>query len=166
MIRQENIKKLIQKGFDLDLISFELNIPIDQLELQREKSKPKENKNPYLKISKMREKYKALYFSENTLGEENARHVKISEQDIEAIRTIIATVEEKIQEMKGRSIKEKRGILYSILAEIKNIEKYPAIPLEEVEKLYLLMCSEEVERPCGKSTRDTLLLQVKKKKRL
>ena len=178
MLRQENIKKLIQKGFDLELISFELNIPIEQLrqyrlELQKERSTPKENfgqnskekQNPYVKIKQMREKYRKLYFGENTLGDEIVQQEEISEQDIEAIRKIIAIIENKIQEMKSLPISEKRGITINILSEMRNIKNYSPIPLNEAEKLYLLMCSEEIKKAFGKTTRDSLFLQVSRHKK-
>lgn len=178
MLRQENIKKLIQKGFDLELISFELNIPIEQLrqhrlELQKERSTPKENfgqnskekQNPYVKIKQMREKYRKLYFGENTLGDEIVQQEEISEQDIEAIRKIIATIENKIQEMKSLPISGKRGITINILSEMRNIKNYSPISLNEAEKLYLLMCSEEIKKAFVKTTRDSLFLQVSRHKK-
>lgn len=82
----EQIKKLIKKGFDPELISFELDIPIEkvkqcelELELEtskklnlsknysdREKNKSK-NKQARSEMELMRERYKKLFFQGNQI---------------------------------------------------------------------------------------------------
>ena len=76
----KEIKNLIKKGFDLELISFELDIPIEkvrqyklELESMRKndlvKHSAKEiieskNKQAHLKFEQMREKYEELFFED------------------------------------------------------------------------------------------------------
>ena len=70
------IKKLIQKGFDLELISFELDIPLEEIkEFQQEIEKQETNTKKYnyaeitnkrneeidKKIQQLRERYEKLY---------------------------------------------------------------------------------------------------------
>lgn len=78
----EEIKKLIKNGFDLELISFEFDIPIEEirkykseLETIKKSNSVKaysdreiiDSKNKYsiLKMEQLREKYKKLFFEGN-----------------------------------------------------------------------------------------------------
>lgn len=75
----EEIKKLIENGFDLELISFELDIPIEEirqckLELETIKRSnslttysareiiDSKNKYAHSKMQQMRERYKKIFF--------------------------------------------------------------------------------------------------------
>lgn len=156
----EEIKKLIQSGFDIELISFELDVPIEQVrqcKIDIENSKnnsttraiysardiiDKRNNHAHSKISQMREKYRQLYFRSNKV--EVIRPKPLSQQDMELIRTVIATVQETIEKMKTLPKKEKRKIASSILSELKKIEEYQ-LPMAEAEQLYGLMCSNELQ---------------------
>ena len=156
----EEIKKLIESGFDLELISFELDVPIEQVrqcKLDMENSKnnsttrtiysardiiDKKNNQAHSKISQMREKYRQLYFRSNKV--EVIRPKPLSQQEMELIRTVIATVQETIEKMKTLPKKEKRRIASSILPELKKIEEYQ-LPMAEAEQLYGLMCSSELQ---------------------
>lgn len=78
-ISEEEIIRLIHKGFDIELISFELDIPIEELrQLKKEmesSQKPKarkysvqeiidmKNENAHLKMEKMRENYNRILFA-------------------------------------------------------------------------------------------------------
>lgn len=74
-IEVQEVKKLIKQGFDLELISFELEIPIEELkkyklEIEGEFRKPRtdnkekmpnrENRNAHLQAEKIREIQKAI----------------------------------------------------------------------------------------------------------
>lgn len=78
----EEIKKLIKNGFDLELISFELDIPIEEIKqykLELETAKKfnslrgysekeiinSKNKYAYPKMEQMREKYKKIFLKSN-----------------------------------------------------------------------------------------------------
>ena len=80
----EEIKELIKNGFDLELISFELGIPIERvtqykLELETisksdyikthstRKIIDSKNENAHTKIQQMREKYKKLFLKNNNI---------------------------------------------------------------------------------------------------
>jgi len=156
----EEIKKLIKSGFDLELISFELDVPIEQVrqcKIDIETSKnnsttratfnardiiERRDNQAHSKISRMREKYRQLYFRSNKV--EVVRPKPLSQQDMELIRTVIATVQETIEKMKTLPKKEKRKIASSILTELKKIEEYQ-LPMAEAEQIYGLMCSTELQ---------------------
>lgn len=97
MISEEEIgkiKELINGGFDLELISFELEIPIEQLM-----------------------KYK--------------------------VDLTITAIQEKTQEMRGLSVKEKREKVKVILEEIEKIENCQ-LTIEQVERINNLINSKEL----------------------
>lgn len=155
MIKQKEIKELIQSGFDLELISFELDIPIEQLrqykmDLERIKSntrnitdaKEQRDKDARFKINRMRAKYKQLYFRNDNAV--NFRNHPLSESDMELIRKVITTVEEKIKAMESLSKKDKKSAGEKILSELRKIEEYQ-LPMEQAEHIYTLMCSKELQ---------------------
>ena len=156
----EEIKKLIKNGFDLELLSFELDIPIEEIrqyKLELETSNKSnsvktysardiidsKNKQAHLKMEQMREKYKKLSLKSNK------SEVKISKelqkQDIELINSVIAEIEKIVNEMKGLSKKEKRKKVNYILLELKKIKDYP-LTIEQAEELNSSIQSEELEK--------------------
>lgn len=133
----EEIKKLIQNGFDLNLISFELDIPIAQVKKYKKELETSKNRT-HSKIEQMREKYKELYFKNCKV--ESTRPKPLSQEDIELIDKVIETIEEKIQQMDDLTRKGRRKVGIDILTELKKIEKYE-LPMAQTKKLYILMCS-------------------------
>ena len=64
MVKQEEIVKLIKDGFDLELISFELDVPMEilvQLKHELENTGNKKNSDEVTKMEQMRQKYKELF---------------------------------------------------------------------------------------------------------
>ena len=160
MLKQEEIKKLIESGFDLELISFELDIPLEQVKqckLDMETSNntktktsytakdiiDERNKHAHSKISKMRGKYKKIYFRSDKL--EIVIPEALSQQEMESIRKVIATIQETIEKMKTLPKKEKRENATTIVKELKKIDEYQ-LPIAEAEQLYALISSEELSR--------------------
>lgn len=182
MVKQqeiEEVKKLIESGFNLDLISFELDIPIEllkQYKLDMEKGKinnsatrmvhdekniiEKRNNHAHSKISKMREKYKQLYFESNTVNDNQL--IFLSQKNLEEIRTVIVTVQETIKKMQTLSKNEKRKLACNILTELKKIDKYQ-LPMTEAEQIYDLMCSQELQG-LNLNTADRINYFIKKQK--
>ena len=152
MRNKEQIKKLIKNGFDIKLISFELDIPVEELiQYKMEIEQSKESNKANSKITQMREKYKKLYFRSNNI--EIERPQSLSEDDIELIKNVITEIEKKVEEIKHyRSstenkhflIKQLRYPAYGIIGELKKIEEYD-LPLDLGEQLYSLMSSKEVD---------------------
>lgn len=175
MLKQNEIneiKKLIQSGFDLELISFELDLPIEQvrqckIELDKNNARTKSstkkvsdesNTTEYSKISHLREKYRQLYYrSDKTEG---IKQKTLSKKEMELINTVISVIEEKINEMKNLSKKEKRSIAFTILSELKKIEEYP-LPMSQAEQLYRLMCSQELQE-LNSFAKDTIDYSINK----
>ena len=148
MIEKKEVIALINSGFDLELISFELDIPIEQVmqykkEIEPNRVNPKNHKTntEYIEMEKMREKYRRLYWGDNR--SEIVQTNPLSQEETELIDTILATVNNKIKEMEGLGKKEKRDIAQSIYTELKKIPEHQ-MPLEQAEKFYKLMCSKEL----------------------
>lgn len=156
----EEIKKLIKNGFDLELMSFELDIPIEEimqykLELEKtNKSKPiktysareiidNKNKQAHSKMQQMREQYKKLFFKVDKVEVKTPK--ELTNQEIELINSVITEIEEIVKGMKNLSKKERRKGANVILTKIKKIENYQ-LTIEQSEKLHSLIQSEELEK--------------------
>ncbi len=153
------IKELIKDGFDLELISFELDIPIEELKhykLELETIKKSNSRKPnsdrkiidsnnkysHSKMNQMRERYKKLFLTNNKV--EIKQQIELSTQEIDQINSVIAKIEEIIKELKKLSKKERRTGAREILAELKEIKNYQ-LTIEQAEKLLLLMQTEELK---------------------
>ena len=154
MLKQrEEIKRLIESGFDVELISFELDLPLElikQCKLEIEATKnpkitsytaqdimDKRNKNAHSKMCMIKGKYRKLYSRSDKV--EIVKPDMLSQKEIDSIRRVIATIEELIEKMKSLPKKEKKEIANSILLQLKKINEYQ-LPLPEAEKLYGLIC--------------------------
>ncbi len=156
----EEIKKLIKNGFDLELMSFELDIPIEEIikyKLELEKTRKSnavktysdreiidsKNKQGHSKMQQMREQYKKLFFKVDKI--EVKKPKELTKQEIELINSVITEIEEIVKGMKNLSKKERRKGANVILTEIKKIENYQ-LTIEQSEKLHFLIQSEELEK--------------------
>lgn len=139
------IKELIEKGFDLELMSFELDIPLEDLiQLKKDietskKMKLANSKNP---MEQVRERYNKLFFA--NYKKEVKIPKKLTMQQIELVNSVTTTIDKEIKEMKGLSKKEKRKNVNSILMLLKQIKDFN-LSIEQAEKLYNLMQSSELE---------------------
>ena len=139
------IKELIEKGFDLELMSFELDIPLEDLiQLKKDietskKIKLANSKNP---MEQVRERYNKLFFANYKKEVEIPK--KLTMQQIELVNSVTTTIDKEIKEMKGLSKKEKRKNVNSILMLLKQIKDFN-LSIEQAEKLYNLMQSSELE---------------------
>lgn len=142
----EEIKKLIQSGFDLKLISFELDIPMQELiqyKIDIETSKINNAENTvHSKMNEMRGRYKSLYFRSNKV--EVAKPKELSEEELKLVQTVIKTVEEKIKAIRTVARKNRKYIASTILPELKKIEGFQ-LPMEHAEQLYMLLHAEELD---------------------
>ena len=112
----DEIKELIQSGFDLELISFELDIPLEDIKQIKQKIDKQErtkkskrysyseivsnrNKEAHQKMQQMRERYKNLYFKSNKV--DSVDNVKqLSEEEIEIINSCITKIQNSIEEIR------------------------------------------------------------------
>lgn len=157
----EQVKKLIDNGFDdIELISFELGIPIEQLqEIQKELEKQKKvddtephspkktykknTKKTFSKMDQMRSRYNELYFGVKQSKRSSQQGV-LSEQEIELINSVIAKLKATIESMIGTPEKERIKTAISILSEIKKIQDYQ-LTIEELEELCSILMSKELD---------------------
>ena len=156
----KEVKKLIKSGFDLELISFELDIPIEEikqckLELETIKQPnatktysakeiiDSENKQAHSKMQKMRERYKKLYFTSNKIEVKQPK--ELPRQKFEQINSVIAEIEEIVKSIKELSKKERRKEVNTILTKLKQIEDYQ-LTIGQAEKLHFLLQTEELKK--------------------
>lgn len=156
----EEIKKLIKNGFDLELISFELDIPIEEIRQYKLESETlrksnsvrvystkeiidSKNKNAHSKMEQMRERYKKIFFKSNKVEVKFPK--ELSKQEVELINSVITEIEEIVNGMRELSKKERRKGASTILAELKKIEDYQ-LTIDQAEKLHFLMQSEVLEK--------------------
>lgn len=107
----EEIKKLIKHGFDLELISFELDIPIEDVEkCKAELNKvkhtkvqsakeviDKRNKLVDTKINQIKERYKKLFFKNAKVQVREQKYSK--SKGVEKVNLIISEVEKLLKEI-------------------------------------------------------------------
>ena len=162
-MESNEIKELIKKGFDLELISFELDIPIEEvkrlkleLEAERENNFTKqydneriindEIKNANLKMEQIRTRYKKLFFKSNKIDTEQT--INLKKQNDELVNSAILEIE-KIEEIlknnEGHSKKEIKEMSKTINTELKRIEEYQ-LTAEQAEKLYYLINSKTLKK--------------------
>lgn len=163
IMESNEIKELIKKGFDLELISFELDIPIEEvkrlkleLEAERENNFTKqydneriindEIKNANLKMEQIRTRYKKLFFKSNKIDTEQT--INLKKQNDELVNSAILEIE-KIEEIlknnEGHSKKEIKEMSKTINTELKRIEEYQ-LTAEQAEKLYYLINSKTLKK--------------------
>lgn len=156
----EEVKKLIKNGFDLELISFELDIPIEEikqckleLETMKQPNSTKtysakeiidsENKQAHSKMQQMKERYRKLYFTSNKIEVKQPK--ELPRQKVEQINLVIAEIEEIVESIKELPKKERRKEVNAILSKLKQIEEYQ-LTIEQAEKLHYILQSEELKK--------------------
>ena len=156
----EEVKKLIKNGFNLELISFELDIPIEEikqckLELETMKQPnstrtysakeiiDSENKQAHSKMQQMKERYRKLYFTSNKIEVKQPK--ELPRQKVEQINLVIAEIEEIVESIKELPKKERRKEVNAILSKLKQIEEYQ-LTIEQAEKLHYILQSEELKK--------------------
>lgn len=152
--KEEELKELIEAGFDIELISFELKVPIEKLkdiqqELKREKeprkkqgTREQKEENPRITMEQIRERYHRLYLENNT--EKVEQRKEIPKETTEKIEEIIEKVSEIISTMKGKEQRYRKEKVISILSNLKKIGDEP-LSIEQAEKLYGLLQAEELK---------------------
>jgi len=155
MIRQNEIEKLIIKGFDLELIAFELDLPMEyviecnrNIELRTKLSKNYSEKmeqirnDAHLRMEKMRERYMELV---STIEQTDVAPKRFSpEPNSQLIETTIATIEETLNSMKELPKKERRKKAREILNSLKEIKEEP-LTIEQAEKLKVFLEAEALK---------------------
>ncbi len=154
-ISTEKIKKLIERGFDLDLISFELEIPIETVkeckEYLEKREAPKQNESKriteknsyhYELMQRLRKKYNQLFYTQKT--EQKIKTRQLTDNENEIIEEVISAIESKIEKIeKSSSKQESKKVVYEILTETRKIENYP-LTLEQAEKICTLLWTESL----------------------
>ena len=196
---KKEIKKLIEMGFDLELLSFELDVPIEELKqykkeieqiakasstttiketervakvsssqtikraeqvaianstktINEKKVVSKKSELIHSEMEKIRQKYKKLFLAKDE-KEEPKTPPKLTKQQLEEINTAISKIEENINSKKENKTengkkdkdKEKNVRFRNITLELKKIKDY-ALTVEQAEKLYLLMQTENFKK--------------------
>lgn len=156
----EELKALIKK-YDLDLISFELEIPVEELEqLKREMDEDVKNDSSiklrastgkvddrYIKVlqahsrlEKMRERYKKLLVGKKKEEKENNPKIQRSEESVNAI---INKIQEIVNGLRGKSATEKRDGAFAVMAELRKIQNCK-LTMEQAENLNEAMQSKDL----------------------
>ncbi len=155
-INTKQIRELIEYGFDLELIAFELKVPMEEIRKykeeieERNRSIGEEQKiervlpDDYNRIKQMRLKYNKLFFRGHPTEKEMPTR-KLSEKEHKIIDKIIIFTEKKCEEIKKcMSLNEKRDKADEVLSILKKIKGYP-LSIEQSKKLYQLISGEELK---------------------
>ncbi len=155
---KEKIKEIIKAGYDLELISFELDIPIEELNvLARELKENKKvktysaqeiidrkNKECHAKMEKMREKYNQLYSKRKVANQKAIGRVATKEQ-LASIQSAITTIQWIMSKIDNQDRKEKMKSAQWIIRELDKIKDYP-LTIEQAEQIYYLIHTKESKR--------------------
>lgn len=170
------IKKLINDDLDLELISFKLDIPLDELEKIKKdievsnrsktngrisKTTSGQQEDSYAKLQQIRKKYYELIGESDTKSLRTQR--ELTEEELEITDSIIANIETIVEEATGRTINTRREKAQLILAEVDKIKKYP-LTMEQLEKINFLMSS-DVLKGLKAYSRDTIGISITKTRR-
>ena len=142
------ISKLIDKGFDINLVSFEYDIPIQAIidyrrMIQEDNVRTKRTlTGKESKMQIMKRKYYSL------LGKKEESKQVITENPLsktenEQINLAIEKIENSINDMKSADKKEKRRLVFLALEEIKKIKDYN-LTLSQAEQILRLLNSNEL----------------------
>ena len=140
--KKEEIERLIKKGFDLELISFELDIPIEEL-----KPIEIELKSNSLKMQKLRERYNNAYFTKKqndknlNIKLEKKEENKIDKKILE-IKTIAEDLEGKAKAQSKTEASKKIDEILKLILQLKS----KRLTLEQCESLYKIIEAEEIQQ--------------------
>lgn len=139
----KKIEELIKRGFDLEAISFEFGIPLQQLEQYKRDIEASTSKNfsPISKMERVRQRYNKLFY-----GDDKKEPVaELSEQDIELINAVISQIEAKVQQLESATKEQRRQIAHYIILNYRKIQN-KQLTVEQAEKLYGLVDNEKLKK--------------------
>ncbi len=154
---KSELKKIIQKGFDIELISFELDIPLEEIqkikqeldeettnikEYSNEEKASKKDEKTQLKMQQLRERYNRLYFINNQKNTILSK--ELSEEEVEIINSSITAIQHILEEMKDTSRYERRKKVKVIFEEINKVQNYQ-LTVEQAEQLNDLLNAKELQ---------------------
>lgn len=160
--KKEEIERLIKKGFDLELISFELDIPIEEL-----KPIEIELKSNSLKMQKLRERYNNAYFTKKqndknlNIKLEKKEENKIDKKILE-IKTIAEDLEGKAKSQSKTEASKKIDEILKLILQLKS----KRLTLEQCESLYKIIESEEIQQKLNYFNDKNGNFKIKKSKKI
>ena len=191
--QMERIKKLIRKGFDLELISFELDIPMEKLQ-EGKKQVEKENQDKIVennnnqvqkpqKLVKPEVKLANIEYKDNkpqsrmqqmrnrynrlyygTNQNKSKSFPMLKREEMEQIDLTICEIEEVVKDIEGKTRAERRMGANTVLKNIKQIEDYQ-LTVEQADKLYVLLKSDLLE-DLKRTRTDNVDTMIMKKRKL
>lgn len=136
---RKEIEQIISKGYELELVSLEFDIPMEELRtIKRELDKNQEK----TELQKLRERYKKLYSQENESAVKEFK--KNTEEEKKFINEKIEIIEDLLNNISEKTIEERRKIVKELTEEIAKLKKYQ-LSLEQAEKLYDMLGIEELK---------------------
>lgn len=157
---QEEIKYLIERGFDIKLIAYELDIKLEQVKEYKKQLEKKiqeaknikvrtaqsiiDEKNEEIdsRLNRMRRRYLNLYEIKRSPTVKIPK--EISQEGKQHIDSITLEIEEAIEQMKNSSNNGKRTTIKQMIDKFKEIANYQ-MTIDQAEKLNLLLTSQEIE---------------------
>ena len=143
-----SISKLVDKGYDINLVSFEFDIPVQRIIDYRRMIQIEQAKDRYpfrsreSKIQIMRRKYYSIIGAKSDNKEIHEK--KLTEEENKQINSAIAKIEECVENIREAEPKEKRRMVVIILGEINKIGDYN-LTINQIEKVLKLLNSNELK---------------------
>lgn len=135
-MENKEILVLIERGFKPETISYEFNIPYEQIQkvlLEKEERASKRE----TEMDKIRRRYFEIYDPEDMKVRFKVPSVKQLASYIEADR-IIDEIEQKSKNVDEKSKKDKRTTLIEMLNDLKTLDKY-RLSFDQIERLVFII---------------------------
>lgn len=140
----EEVKKLLKMGFeDLELISFELSIPIEEVKKIKNEIDKKQNlsqdiddvklKERYEKIKKIRERYKSLYYKKEESAQKEIHSYDEIQKLYESVQDTLTTIGKNIKSADRQKI-NREGKIRRLANEVDMLQAQT----ESIEELKFL----------------------------
>lgn len=141
ILKEQELKKIIELGYDLKLISVEFKVPMEILEKYEKEIKKPMLENPQILV--MREKYYKIYnqqeYNINTIKEAKYQltdtEIQILEKEYEKIKVYVSKLEE--QTLKQDEKKKYLGKIFKSFQKYNDIFPY----FDKIDELYDLIKS-------------------------
>ena len=151
---KDEIKNLIKSGFDIELISLEFDIEIEELkkikyEIENPVMHSFQKINGPSKLEIMRNNYKKLYYESTEIEEYKPQ--KNSEEETNKINSMIDEIETLVNDIDNLKVKEKRENLKKVLNLVRKLRNFH-LSISQTEKIKSLLNDDSIRKMKFQST--------------
>lgn len=143
---KEKIKKIIKRGYDLKLISVELKMPIEELEMYKNEIEKESQESGHSSMLTLKENYYKLYSKKKENNNFANKTKTLTKQEKVKLEKIFKEIEKELPEVSKQSTSaySRRTYARKFFAEIvKNQDILPYF--DKVEQMYVLFAQDNLD---------------------